>query len=54
LKSALRINEPLAKAYYMKEELRQIWSQPDKDKASEIIDDWLKLAKESKYKILIE
>jgi hypothetical protein len=37
----------------MKEDLRQIWSQPDKDKASEIIDDWLKLAKESKYKILM-
>lgn len=54
LKSALRINEPLAKAYYMKEELRQIWSQSDKDKASEIIDDWLKLARESKYKIIIE
>jgi len=54
LKSALRINEPLAKAYYMKEELRQIWSQSDKDKTSEIIDDWLRLARESKYKIIIE
>ncbi|GAU09026.1 hypothetical protein DPF_1746 [Desulfoplanes formicivorans] len=25
LKEALRLNEPLATAYYMKEDLRQIW-----------------------------
>jgi transposase len=29
LEEALRLNEPLATAYYLKEDLRQIWSQPD-------------------------
>ena len=30
LYAALRLNESLATAYYLKEELRQIWEQPDK------------------------
>src|SRR5271169_6563969 len=30
LQDALRLNEPLAVAYYLKEDLRQIWSQPNK------------------------
>ncbi|MBK6958909.1 MAG: transposase [Nitrosomonas sp.] len=30
LDEALKLNEPLATAYYMKEELRNIWHQPDK------------------------
>jgi len=28
LQEALRLNEPLAKAYYLKDELRQLWQQP--------------------------
>lgn len=41
LKEALRLNEPLATAYYMKEDLRQIWSQPNKAKATTFLDDWI-------------
>lgn len=54
LESALKINEPLAKAYYMKEELRQIWSQPSKEEASEVIDSWMMLARETKNPLLIK
>ena len=31
LENALAMNEPLSIAYYLKEQLRQIWSQPTKD-----------------------
>ena len=30
LEKALKLNKPLAMAYYMKEDLRQIWDQPGK------------------------
>lgn len=33
LEEALAYNETLSKAYYLKEELRQLWNQPDKDTA---------------------
>lgn len=33
LNKALKLNKPLATAYYMKEELRQLWKQDDKDHA---------------------
>jgi transposase len=33
LQEALALNAPLAKAYYMKDELRQLWSMPDKEQA---------------------
>jgi len=41
LKEALRLNEPLACAYYMKEDLRMIWKQPDKVTARNFLDDWI-------------
>ena len=41
LKEALRLNEPLATAYYMKEDLRQIWSQANKEDARRVLDDWI-------------
>ena len=34
LEDALRLNQPLAVAYYLKEDLRQIWSQPNKRTAA--------------------
>lgn len=40
LEKALEINKPLATAYYMKEDLRQIWDQPNKEKADECLWDW--------------
>jgi len=36
LQEALEANEPLANAYYLKEELRQIWKQPNKAAAASI------------------
>ena len=39
LLQALRLNESLATAYYLKEDLRQIWEQPDKRTArSKLLD----------------
>ncbi|MBK6959488.1 MAG: transposase [Nitrosomonas sp.] len=42
LDEALKLNEPLATAYYMKEELRNIWHQPDKLSAQNALDEWVK------------
>ncbi len=41
LQEALKLNEPLAVAYYLKEDLRQIWSQPDKDSGEAFLNDWI-------------
>jgi transposase len=41
LKEALEINQPLAVAYYMKEDLRQAWCQQDKAGAEEFLIDWI-------------
>ena len=41
LQEALRINKPLATAYYLKEDLRQLWSQENKEKAEDYLDHWL-------------
>ena len=52
LEEALRINRPLAAVYYMKEDLRQIWSQPDKATARQVLDDWIRRADQSGIKML--
>ena len=41
LKEALQLNEPLAAAYYLKEELRRFWEQPGKRFATRFLDGWL-------------
>lgn len=41
LEEALAYNEPLSKAYYLKEELRQLWSQPGKDAALKHLQGWI-------------
>lgn len=41
LQEALALNQPLSAAYYMKEDLRQIWKQPNKKKAREFLTDWV-------------
>ena len=41
LQEALRLNEPLATAYYMKEDLRQIWSRESKGEAKVALDSWI-------------
>jgi transposase len=47
LEEALRINRPLATAYYMKEDLRQFWQQTRKLKAERFLDGWIARAKAS-------
>src|SRR6185295_7968315 len=40
LDEALRLNEPLATAYYLKEELGEFWEQDDEDEATAFLLDW--------------
>ena len=52
LKQALELNKPLATAYYLKEELRQFWKQPDKNAADNYIQQWIKTAALTKIPML--
>jgi len=54
LEEALAINVPLATAYYLKEDLRQIWSQPNKRTARKVLRDWLARARASGIRLLIQ
>jgi len=40
LQQALELNQPLACAYYMKEDLRRLWTQDDKQAAESFLFDW--------------
>lgn len=48
LENALAMNEPLSKAYYLKEQLREIWAQGCKEDAEKVLADWVNQARESK------
>jgi len=52
LNRALRLNEPLAAAYYMKEDLRLLWDQPDKQTAQQFLSDWIARATSSAIRML--
>jgi transposase len=52
LEEALRMNQPLATVYYMKEDLRQIWEQPDKATAAQVLEDWMRRAEASCLSVL--
>jgi transposase len=54
LKEALRLNQPLATAYYLKEDLRQIWSQQNKRTARRVLRDWLARARASEIRMLVQ
>lgn len=41
LEEALKWNEPLSQAYYLKEELRELWKQPSYAEASSYLQDWI-------------
>ena len=47
LKEALHLNESLATAYYLKEDLQQIWQQPGKVSARIVLDLWIADAESS-------
>ncbi len=52
LEEALSLNKPLATAYYMKEDLRLLWSLPDKAAAEAHLDDWIARAVSSGIRML--
>lgn len=53
LQAALNLNAPLALAYYLKEDLRQIWTQANKRTARRVLRDWLARARASGVRMLI-
>jgi len=52
LKEALKLNESLATAYYLKEDLRRFWEQPGKRFATTFLDGWIRRAEASGIKVL--
>ena len=54
LQEALRLNTPLAVAYYLKEDLRQIWMQPNKRTARRVLRDWLARARACGVRMLVQ
>jgi len=54
LAEALALNEPLACAYYLKEDLLHIWLQPNKGLAKAALDEWIKKAKASGINVLMK
>lgn len=54
LNEALELNQPLATAYYMKEDLRQLWNQSDKHSADVFLKDWMARARSSGVRMLIQ
>jgi transposase len=54
LEEALRLNKPLATAYYLKEDLRQIWRQPNKRTARRVLRDWVARARASGVRMLMQ
>src|SRR5579871_210640 len=54
LDEALNLNAPLFVAYYLKDQLRQLWEQPDKRTARAFLKDWIALAELSGVRMLIK
>ena len=54
LDEALTINKPLATAYYLKEDLRKLWSKKTKNDAEIHLDHWIAKASASGIKMLIK
>jgi transposase len=52
LEEALELNASLATVYYMKEDLRQIWTQENKRAARRVLRDWLARARASGIRML--
>lgn len=52
LAEALRLNEPLATAYYLKEELNEIWEQEDEEAARSLLMDWILYAESTGIRML--
>jgi transposase len=54
LKEALKLNESLATAYYLKEDLAQVWMQPHQTAARVVLDRWIAAAASSGIRQLMK
>ena len=54
LHEALQLNAPLATVYYLKEDLRQIWTQANLRAARRVLRDWIARARASDIRMLIQ
>lgn len=54
LNEALALNQPLATAYYMKDDLRSVWQQKNKKAATKTLDNWIKTAQASGIRMLMK
>ena len=54
LENALEMNAPLMKGYYLKETLREIWTQTGREEAEEVLLNWVQQAKDSKVPLLLK
>ena len=54
LREALRLNEPLAIAYHLKEELNEIWEQDDQQTAEALLMDWIAYAESTGIRMLTQ
>jgi transposase len=52
LEKALRLNEPLAIAYYLKDELSEIWERDDRETAEAMLLDWIVYAESTGIQML--
>lgn len=52
LQEALKLNESLATAYYLKEDLPLLWEEPNKAAARRFLDDWIRQAEASGIRVL--
>lgn len=52
LREALRLNEPLAIAYHLKDELNEIWEQDDQEAAQALLLDWIVYAESTGIRML--
>lgn len=52
LQEALRLNEPLATAYYLKEELNEVWEQDSQEEAQTLLLQWIAEAESTGIRML--
>jgi transposase len=52
LQEALALNQSLATAYYLNEDLTQLWKQPDKETADRSLTDWCRRAQATGIRVL--
>jgi transposase len=52
LREALRLNEPLAIAYQLKDELNELWEQDDRESAEGLLMDWIVYAESTGIRML--